>query len=93
MKEQSKGSLVTAALIICAAMIYGVLCSAEAAVKEPSGTLTMAVASGAEETFLPWNGGVIRLEYLRGTIYETLVFKNRKAKLVPQLATTWERIC
>jgi peptide/nickel transport system substrate-binding protein len=59
--------------------------------KTPSGTLNYVMASGVEETFLPWNGGVIRLTYFRGLIYDTLVYKNAKAELVPELATAWDR--
>ena len=61
------------------------------AIEKPSGTLNFAVASCVEETFLPWNGGVVRAQYFRGLIYETLVYKNKKAELLPQLATKWER--
>ena len=64
---------------------------ASPAAEKPSGTLTIADASLAEETFLPWNGGVIRTAYYRGLIYDTLVIKNSKSELVPSLATKWER--
>jgi dipeptide transport system substrate-binding protein len=57
---------------------------------EPTGTLVIARASLAKETFLPWTGGAIEKNYLSGTIYEPLTLRDREGNLLPCLATNWE---
>jgi peptide/nickel transport system substrate-binding protein len=56
----------------------------------PQGTLVIARASLAHETFLPWTGGAIEKNYLSGTIYESLTLRDREADLLPCLATDWD---
>jgi peptide/nickel transport system substrate-binding protein len=52
--------------------------------------LTIALSTFAEETFLPWNGGVARQSYL-GLIYEFLIYADPEtAEPQPGLATEWE---
>ena len=52
--------------------------------------LTIALSTFAEETFLPWNGGVARQSYL-GLIYEFLIYADPEtAEPQPGLATSWE---
>ncbi|HUV74747.1 MAG TPA: hypothetical protein VMW79_10595, partial [Anaerolineae bacterium] len=41
----------------------------------PTGSLTVALSTYAEDTFLPWNGGVARQTYM-GLIYEWLFYTN-----------------
>jgi peptide/nickel transport system substrate-binding protein len=87
-------SILTLVLLFLTSCTSNATSSASSSSKDadkPSGTLTVAVPSNAEETLLPWNGGVIRGRLFRGTIYETLVYKNRKSEMVPMLATKWER--
>lgn len=58
--------------------------------QSPSGDLTIALSTFAEETFLPWNGGVARQSYL-GLIYEFLIYADPEtAEPQPGLATSWE---
>lgn len=53
-------------------------------------TLTVALSTFAEDTFLPWNGGVARQTYL-GLIYEFLIYADPEtAEPQPGLATKWE---
>jgi ABC-type transport system substrate-binding protein len=60
------------------------------AAAEPTGNLTVALSSFAEDTFLPWNGGVARQTYL-GLIYEFLAYADPEtAEPQPGLATSWE---
>ncbi len=56
----------------------------------PEGNLTVALSTFAEDTFLPWNGGVARQSYL-GLIYEFLLYADPEtAEPQPGLATSWE---
>ena len=56
----------------------------------PEGNLTIALSTFAEDTFLPWNGGVARQSYL-GLIYEFLLYADPEtAEPQPGLATSWE---
>ncbi len=56
----------------------------------PTGELTVALSTFAEDTFLPWNGGVARQTYM-GLIYEWLFYTDPET-LEPEagLATSWE---
>ena len=56
----------------------------------PTGTLTIAMSTLHEMTFLPWNGGFARTFYL-SPIYELPVYIDPETgKLIPGLATRWE---
>ncbi len=56
----------------------------------PTGSLTVALSTFAEDTFLPWNGGVARQTYL-GLIYEFLFYVDPETvEPQPGLATSWE---
>ena len=56
----------------------------------PAGTVTIAMSSLHEETFLPWNGGGPRKYYL-DPIYEYLVYLDPETRQpTPGLATRWE---
>ena len=56
----------------------------------PSGDLTVALSTYAEDTFLPWNGGVARQTYM-GLIYEWLFYTNVDTlEPEPGLALDWE---
>jgi len=58
--------------------------------ESPEGELTVALSTFAEDTFLPWNGGVARQSYL-GLIYDFLLYADPEtAEPQPGLATTWE---
>ena len=58
--------------------------------KVPTGKLTVALSSFAEDTFLPWNGGVARQTYM-GLIYEFLAYADpATGEPKPGLATKWE---
>ena len=58
--------------------------------KAPTDTLIVAMSTFAEETFLPWNGGVARQTYL-GLIYEFLAYADPEtAEPQPGLATSWD---
>ena len=60
------------------------------AAAEPTGGLVVALSTYAEDTFLPWNGGVARQTYL-GLIYEFLAYADPEtAEPQPGLATKWE---
>lgn len=62
----------------------------EQSAKEPTGSLTVALSTFAEETFLPWNGGVARQSYLL-MIYDVLVYTDPKTEeQLPGLAEKWE---
>jgi len=53
-------------------------------------SITIALSTFAEDTFLPWNGGVARQTYL-GLIYEFLIYADPEtAEPQPGLATEWE---
>ena len=59
-------------------------------VKQPSGTLNVALSTFESETFLPWNGGVARQSYLL-MIYDVLVYSDPKTdQQLPGLAEKWE---
>lgn len=59
-------------------------------VKQPSGTLNIALSTFESETFLPWNGGVARQSYLL-MIYDVLVYSDPKTdEQKPGLAEKWE---
>ena len=56
----------------------------------PTGSLTVALSTYAEDTFLPWNGGVARQTYM-GLIYEWLFYTNVETlEPEPGLALDWE---
>jgi peptide/nickel transport system substrate-binding protein len=56
----------------------------------PEGNLTVALSTYAEDTFLPWNGGVARQTYM-GLIYEWLFYTNLETlEPEPGLALDWE---
>jgi peptide/nickel transport system substrate-binding protein len=56
----------------------------------PIDTLTVAMGSLAEETFLPWNGNPARGSYLT-PIFDYLVYAEPETgKVLPGLATRWE---
>jgi len=58
--------------------------------KGPEGNLTVALSTYAEDTFLPWNGGVARQTYM-GLIYEWLFYTNVETlEPEPGLALDWE---
>jgi ABC-type transport system substrate-binding protein len=62
----------------------------EPVVTGPTGDLNVALSSFAEDTFLPWNGGVARQTYL-GLIYEFLAYADPEtAEPQPGLATSWD---
>jgi peptide/nickel transport system substrate-binding protein len=65
--------------------------SGDCAAKEaPNDTLCVALSSLEMETFLPWNGGGLRMPYL-AMIYEYLVYIDPPTgQLKPGLATKWE---
>ncbi|MBI5649320.1 MAG: ABC transporter substrate-binding protein [Chloroflexi bacterium] len=59
-------------------------------VKQPTGTLNIALSTFESETFLPWNGGVARQSYLL-MIYDVLVYSDPKTdEQKPGLAEKWE---
>jgi peptide/nickel transport system substrate-binding protein len=56
----------------------------------PTGSLTVALATFAEDTFLPWNGGVARQTYM-GLIYEWLFYTDPETlEVEPGLALSWD---
>src|SRR4030042_7090612 len=56
----------------------------------PIDTLSVAMGSLAEETFLPWNGNPARGSYLT-PIFDYLVYLDPETgKVLPGLATKWD---
>jgi ABC-type transport system substrate-binding protein len=55
----------------------------------PTGTVVIARASLAGETFLPWSGGAIEKNYLSGTIYESLTMRTQDSTPTACIATAW----
>ena len=86
MKSTKMVIFILMALMFPASMLWG----ASVAKKPPTDTLTVALSTLAEETFLPWNGGTARHSYL-SMIYESLTYIDPKTEqMMPGLATKWE---
>jgi len=83
--------LISLAVVLAISLgVVGCTTEPEPEVPGPEGTLVIARASLAHETFLPWTGGAIEKNYLSGTIYESLTIRDREANVLPCIATDWE---
>jgi peptide/nickel transport system substrate-binding protein len=87
-----KNRILFISLAVVLALSVGLIgCNGEEPIEgQPQGTLTIARASLAHETFLPWTGGAIEKNYMSGTIYEPLTLRDRDGEMLPCLATDWE---
>jgi peptide/nickel transport system substrate-binding protein len=86
-----KNKVLLISLAVVLAISLGIIsCAPEEIPSGVQGTVVIARASLAKETFLPWTGGAIEKNYLSGTIYESLTLRDREAKVLPCLATDWE---
>jgi peptide/nickel transport system substrate-binding protein len=85
-----KNRILFISLAVVLAVSLGVVgCAPPEEITGPNGTVVIARASLAKETFLPWTGGAIEKNYLSGTIYESLTLRTRDATVTPGLATAW----
>jgi len=87
MKNQKLLSIMLMGIVLSLTMFVGVRTTFPAV---PTDTLTVAMATLGDETFLPWNGSGTRSCYLN-PIYDFLLYSEPgTGKVLPGLATRWE---